>query len=135
MLRLVLFAPALAIVALVSQQPASSSASGTIPADAATLVNPVKPTAEGTARAKKFFGQDCAVCHGAQGDGKGDIAADMKPPMKDFTDPATLKDLPDGQLFYIIRDGKGMMPSEGARLKTNDVWDMVILVRSFAKKT
>jgi mono/diheme cytochrome c family protein len=106
-----------------------------MPEDAATLVNPVKPTPEGTARAKKIFLQDCAVCHGTQGDGKGDIAADMKPPMKDFTDPAVLKDYPDGQLFYIIRDGKGMMPSEGARLKTNDAWDMVILVRSFAKKS
>src|SRR5271154_4922200 len=104
MLRLVLFAPALAVVALVSQQPASSSSSGTIPADAATLVNPVKPTAEGMARSRKIFGQDCAVCHGTLGDGKGDIAADMKPPMKDFTDPAVLKDYPDGQLFYIIRD-------------------------------
>jgi mono/diheme cytochrome c family protein len=87
------------------------------------------------ARAKKIYLQDCAMCHGAQGDGKGDLAADMKPPMKDFTDPAALKAYPDGELFYVIRDGRGMMPSEGARLKTEDAWDMVILVRSFAKKS
>jgi mono/diheme cytochrome c family protein len=134
MLKLLFLAPALALGALVAQQPASSS-SGTIPADAGTLVNPVKPTADAMVRSRKIYGQDCAVCHGTLGDGKGDLAGDMKPPMKDFTDPAMLKDLPDGQLFYIIRDGKGMMPSEGARLKTNDVWDMVVLVRSFAKKS
>ncbi len=133
MLRLVFLAPALAIVALAAQQPAPST--GTMPADAATLINPAHPTAERMARAKKIYLQDCAMCHGAQGDGKGDLAADMKPPMKDFTDPAALKAYPDGELFYVIRDGRGMMPSEGARLKTEDAWDMVILVRSFAKKS
>ena len=53
------------------------------------------------------------MCHGATGDGKGDVAADMN--LKDYRDPDALKDLTDGELFYIIKNGKGEMPSEGDR--------------------
>ena len=106
-----------------------------IPSDAARMVNPVKPTPESLARAKKIYGFDCAVCHGANGDGKGEAVADMKLKMKDYTDPAALKDMTDGELFYIIRNGKGQMPpEEEARAKQEDVWNMVVLVRSFANK-
>jgi mono/diheme cytochrome c family protein len=99
------------------------------------MVNPVKPTPESLAHAKKIYGYDCALCHGANGDGKGEAVADMKLTMKDFTDPSALKDLSDGELFYIIRNGKGQMPGEEeARAKPDDVWNLVVLVRSFAKK-
>jgi mono/diheme cytochrome c family protein len=103
-------------------------------ADAAAMVNPIKATPISQAFAKKMYGYDCAMCHGASGDGKGEIGVAMKPAPKDYTDPASLKDLTDGTLFYIIQSGKGEMQGEGQRLKTDDVWNMVILVRSFAKK-
>jgi mono/diheme cytochrome c family protein len=105
-----------------------------MPADAATLTNPVTPTAESQAHAKMMYGIDCAMCHGANGNGKGDLVGDMHLSMKDLTDPASLKDMSDGQLFYIIKNGKGKMPAEGDRAKTDDVWNLVILVRSFARK-
>ena len=99
------------------------------------MVNPVKTTPESLAHARKMYGYDCAVCHGATGDGKGDAVADMKLQMKDYTNPASLKDMTDGELFYIIRNGRGQMPAEEvARAKDEDVWNMVVLVRSFAKK-
>jgi mono/diheme cytochrome c family protein len=116
------------------QQPAATPAPTVIPVEAARMVNPVKPTTESQAHAKKMWGYDCAVCHGANGNGKGDIAAEMKPPLKDYTDPTALKDMTDGELFYIIKNGKGQMPAEGDRGKPEDFWNMVILVRSFAKK-
>jgi mono/diheme cytochrome c family protein len=131
--------PLLVLFAFVSwslslQQPAATPVASTIPADAARLVNPIKPTAEAQVRAKKVYGYDCAMCHGPNGNGKGDLAAEMKPPLKDYTDPAALKDMSDGELFYVIKNGKGQMPSEGDRAKTDDLWNMVVLVRSFAKK-
>jgi mono/diheme cytochrome c family protein len=113
------------------QQPAPPAV---MPADAANVVNPVKPTAVSQARAKKVYGYDCAVCHGEKGDGKGDLAAEQKPPLKDWTDPAALKDMTDGEIFYIITNGKGTMSGEGARSKPEDTWNLVIYVRSFAKK-
>jgi mono/diheme cytochrome c family protein len=115
------------------QQPAAVPAPPTIPAEAAHMLNPIKPTPESQARAKKMYGYDCAMCHGANGNGKGDIA-DLKPSPKDYTDPAALKDLSDGEIFYILKNGKGQMPPDGDRTKPDDLWNMVILVRSFARK-
>jgi len=103
-----------------------------IPPEAANRSNPVKPSPESLARGKKIYGYDCAVCHGKDGDGKGDMT-DMKG-IPDFTDPATMKDRTDGELFYIIQKGKGEMPPEGDRAKAEDIWNLVNYVRSFAKK-
>jgi mono/diheme cytochrome c family protein len=75
------------------------------------------------------------MCHGKEGNGKGKVAIEMKLKMNDETDPATLKDRTDGELFYIIKKGKDQMPPEGDRVKDETVWDMVNYVRSFAKKT
>jgi mono/diheme cytochrome c family protein len=111
--------------------PAAKSA---IPADAAKVANPVKPTAASTAQAKKTYGYDCAMCHGSIGDGKGDLAVDMKLKLSDYRDPAALKDKTDGELFYIIKNGMGDMPSEGDRAKPDEIWNLVIYIRSFAKK-
>src|SRR4029077_4843884 len=111
--------------------PAAKSA---IPADAAKVANPVKPTAASTAQAKKTYGYDCAMCHGSNGDGKGDLAVDMKLKLTDYRDPAALKDKTDGELFYIIKNGMGDMPSEGDRAKPDEIWNLVIYIRSFAKK-
>jgi mono/diheme cytochrome c family protein len=105
-----------------------------IPPDEAAKANPVRPSAESHAKGKKLYGYDCAMCHGKDGDGKGDMAADMKN-MPDFTHQDALKGRTDGELFYIIRNGKGEdMPPEGDRAKDEDVWNMVNYVRSFAKK-
>jgi mono/diheme cytochrome c family protein len=125
--------PALLLFAGAAQQPAAPTAQSAIPAEAAHMVNPVKPTPESQARVKKMYGYDCAMCHGASGNGKGDIT-DLKPPPRDYTDPAALKDLSDGEIFYILKNGKGQMPPDGGRTKPDDLWNMVILVRSFAKK-
>jgi hypothetical protein len=63
-------------------------------------------------------GRWTAPCvHGAEGDGKGALATDMKLKIVDFTDPATLKDHSDGELFYIIKTGHQDMPQEGTRGK------------------
>ena len=102
------------------------------PADAAKE-NPVKPGPESLAKGKKLYGYDCAMCHGKDGDGKGDMAADIKN-VTDFTNPEALKNRSDGELFYVTRQGKGDMPPEGDRAKDEDIWNMVNYVRSLAKK-
>jgi len=86
------------------------------------------------ALARKMYGYDCAMCHGKVGDGKGDMAASLKTPLKDWRDPASLKGMTDGELFYIIQKGKGEMPGEGDRQNADGIWNTVTLVRSFSKK-
>lgn len=96
--------------------------------------NPVSPTPEGLSAAKKMFGFDCAMCHGAAGDGKGDMVESMKLTMKDWRDPQSLSGMTDGELFEIITKGKGKMTGEGDRLPPDKVWNMVNYVRALAKK-
>jgi mono/diheme cytochrome c family protein len=85
------------------QLPKVSVAPYTIPEEAVHQANPVKATSESIAHGKKWYGYDCAMCHGKDGDGKGEVGADMKLKVSDFTNPATLKDRTDGELFYIIK--------------------------------
>ena len=104
------------------------------PAQAAPQNNPVKPTAESQAHAKETYKIDCAMCHGENGNGKGDLVGDMGLSLKDLRDPDTLKDKTDGDLYTLIHDGKGKMPAEGDRAKPDDIWNLVVLLRSMAKK-
>ncbi|HEY1809067.1 MAG TPA: cytochrome c [Acidobacteriaceae bacterium] len=115
-------------------QPAAQPAtpSQAVPADWVNKVNPVKPTPESQARAKQIYGWDCAMCHGDNGNGKGDVAVDQKLTMRDYHDPGSLGKLTDGEMFYIIHDGKGQMPAEGPRAKTDEVWNLVIYLRKMS---
>ena len=132
----VLLFSAVLVTAQANQTPsqAATPAPYTIPADAAHQIDPVKPTPESIAQGKKYYGYDCAMCHGANGDGKGEVAVDEKLKLKDYRDPAALKNMTDGELFYIIKNGKGQMPPEGDRLKAPELWNLVNYIRSLARK-
>jgi mono/diheme cytochrome c family protein len=135
MFKLLALLPAALLFAFLPQEPAVPAAQPAAPADAtAAMTNPVKPTAESQAHAKKIFGEDCAMCHGDSGDGKGDLVADMHLTMKDLTDPNALNGMSDGDLFGLIKTGKGKMPGEGDRAKDAVIWNLVIYVRSLSKK-
>ncbi len=126
-----LFLSACACLAQESK-PAPKTAYYPVPVKAAREPNPVKATAESIAQGKKIYSYDCASCHGATGDGKTDVAKDLR--MPDLTDQARLKDRTDGELFYIIKNGHGDMPPEGDRAKTEQLWDLVNYVRLLSKK-
>ncbi len=95
--------------------------------------NPVAPTPEGIAGARKIYGYNCAMCHNKNGDGKGELAADMKLELRDWRDPSSLEKMTDGELFWIVTNGKGKMPGEGDRSTDKVRWNLVSLVRSFSK--
>ena len=97
--------------------------------------NPVKPTPESQAKAKGLYTIDCAMCHGDNGNGKTDLATSMSLTLDDWTDPNTLANHQDGELFSVIRNGKGdKMPPEGeGRAKDDLVWNLIIYIRSFSK--
>ena len=107
-------------------------AEASIPAADAAKVNPFKATPASLAQARKMYGYDCAMCHGATGNGKGEVGASMN--LKDYTDPAALRDRTAGELYYIILNGRGQMPGEAGRENEQGIWNMVILVRSFSRK-
>jgi mono/diheme cytochrome c family protein len=93
-----------------------------------------KPANDNLARAKKIYDVDCAICHGANGDGKTDLAKDMQLTLTDFTDPKTLSSKTDDQLYDLIRKGKDKMPAEEpARAKNDEVKALVQYLRTMSK--
>jgi mono/diheme cytochrome c family protein len=132
---LVLLALLFFVFALWAQkdEPPAKASENKTSQEAGAKGNPVKPTAESIAKGKKRYGFDCEMCHGKNGDGKGDMASDMKN-VTDFTNPDALKNRTDSELFNVIRKGKGEMPAEGERGKDDDIWNMVNYIRSLAKK-
>jgi len=124
-------------VLLVSAVALLAFASLTVPApaqDAAAQKVPAKVNSETQAKAKNLYARDCALCHGATGDGKTDLAKDMQLTMVDYTDPKTLATVQDQDLFKIIRNGKDKMPAEDAgRAKDEEVWNLIVYIRNFSK--
>ena len=96
--------------------------------------NPVAPSASSLAEAKKIFTVDCVMCHGQEGDGKGEVAVSMKLTPPDYHDEVAMKKFTDGELFDVITNGKNAMPPEGKRATPEQIWSLVNYVRSFAGK-
>ena len=109
------------------------------PQDFLEKTNPL-PNSDATIQAgKTLFLQTaqpvaCAMCHGDKGNGQGFMGAALIPPPRNFTCGSMMKDLPDGQLFWIIKNGSpgtGMMSFAG--LPDDQVWQLIAYVRSLAK--
>lgn len=95
-----------------------------------------KASGEVPAHVKKIYDFDCAICHGATGNGKTDLAASLGAKMDDWTDPKALDSKTDEQLFDIIRKGKDKMPAEDpTRAKNDDVHGLINYIRSMSKGT
>jgi mono/diheme cytochrome c family protein len=103
-----------------------------------SLVNPLENTPANIEKGRLLFSADvqptCAMCHGDKGDGTGGFGADMTPKPRNFTCADMMKDIPDGQLFWVIQKGSpdtGMPPFQG--LQDEQIWQLVIYIRSLAK--
>jgi mono/diheme cytochrome c family protein len=101
--------------------------------------NPLPATAGSVNAGKALFQQSaqpiaCAMCHGNKGDGQGFMGAALVPPPRNFTCGTMMKDIPDGQLFWIIKNGSpgtGMMSFAG--MPDEQVWQLIAYIRSLAK--
>jgi len=102
------------------------------------LGNPIKAdeanVAAGRALYEKGAAPSCSTCHGIRGDGRGPLAAQFDPPPRNFACAETVNGIPDGQLFWIIRNGSpgASMPSFGA-LPDERIWQLVLYLRELAR--
>jgi mono/diheme cytochrome c family protein len=114
---------------------AAAAADEKAPSEDPVRKSGAKPSAEAMAAARKLYGYDCAMCHGASGDGKGDLAEQMKLDLRDWRDASSIASKSDGELFTMIAKGKGKMPgSEGNRMSDAQRWNLVSVVRAFGGK-
>ena len=113
---------------------ATMPATGGMP-QAPAGANPVKSTPASRERAKVLYQRDCALCHGDNGNGKTDIAASMQVTLNDWTNPKSLADKSDQQLYDAIRKGIGdkMPPEDAGRAKNDEVWELVRYIRDLSR--
>ena len=78
---------------------------------------------------KSLFNANCAHCHGDKGDGNGPMVESGA--YAGVPDYANLTELSDGQLFYSIYYGKGMMGAHGPTLNKKEIWTLVHYIRKF----
>ncbi len=93
--------------------------------------NPVGSDDRTLEAGRNQFTGSCSQCHGAQGDGRGAFGATTFPPATDLTS-ADVRNLRDGQLFYIIKNGLGFTPMPGYASQYSDqqIWELVSFIRS-----
>lgn len=80
-------------------------------------------------KGKKLYGQMCAHCHGAEGNGEGPMV--QSGAYAGVPDYANLKDLADGQVFYSIYYGKGAMGAHSMMIDKEEIWTLVHYVNKF----
>lgn len=100
-------------------------------ASAARLMNPVKWTPENADSSKFLYETHCTPCHGLGAKGDGLVAAKFQQP-PDLTTPKYQKAL-DGYLYYVIRNGRLIMPSYYESVKSHERWLIVNHLRSLQK--
>ncbi|MFO0700824.1 MAG: c-type cytochrome [Nitrospira sp.] len=109
------------------------------PEDFISKTNPLSSSAGVIQAGKELFLKTaqpvaCVMCHGEQGDGKGLMGAALVPSPRNFTCGSMMREIPDGQLFWIIKNGSsgtGMMSFAG--LPDEQVWQLIHYIRSLAK--
>lgn len=100
--------------------------------------NPLTASGENISAGKKLYNKGakpmaCVQCHGVNGKGDGKLAMGLKPIPRDFSCQAMMKDIPDGQLFWIIKNGSegtGMMAFK--TLKDDQIWQLVSYIRKLS---
>jgi cytochrome c oxidase cbb3-type subunit II len=102
--------------------------------------NPLPVTEANLLRGKEVFLDRCVGCHGEKGDGKGPGGRFLSPTPADFTDKDDAccgGDTGPGDFYYrILRGWPGTaMENFGDRLSVDDIWRVVLFVKTIPNKT
>jgi mono/diheme cytochrome c family protein len=84
--------------------------------------------------AERLYLINCGICHGAKLDGNGPLYKDGKGPYpaapKNLVGDPVVSVMPDGQMFYSIEYGKGMMGSYASQLSSKQRWSIIHYIKS-----
>ena len=77
----------------------------------------------------------CKICHGPVGNGMGMMAQGLSPMPRNFTCSQTMKEISDGQMFWIIKNGSPGTGMPAYKFLSNDeIWKLILYIRHFEKK-
>ncbi len=90
---------------------------------------PVEVSNDFLARGRERYNINCAICHGASGDGQGIVGQYGLVGIADLT-AELIRTMPDGEIFDTITNGKNTMGAYGAQITVEDRWAIVAYVRA-----
>ena len=102
------------------------------------LKNPLISNSKNIVAGESFFHTDaqptaCKVCHGSTGNGMGMMAPGQNPPPRNFTCTETMKNISDGQMFWIIKNGSAETRMVAFKsLKDEHIWQIILYLRTLA---
>ena len=91
--------------------------------------NPLKVTPELMARGQNRYQIYCAPCHSPLGDGNGITKSFGMAVVASLHDPRIVG-LSDGELFYVITNGRNLMGPYRSQIEIEDRWAIVAYVRA-----
>ena len=91
--------------------------------------NPLPVTAQLLARGRQRFDIYCSPCHGRVGDANGIVKKLSALPVANLHDPRIAK-LADGELFYVITNGRNTMGAYGPNVPIEDRWAIIAYLRA-----
>ncbi len=96
------------------------------------LVNPFKTSDEKViADGKHFYNIYCAICHGVEGNGKGNIVASGKyPGVPPSYFEERLLTMPGGKMFHSVTYGINAMQSYAYALSKEERWEVITYIKS-----
>ncbi|HEX5688518.1 MAG TPA: c-type cytochrome, partial [Roseiflexaceae bacterium] len=103
------------------------------PGEQSGPTNPLGTDAGTLVAGRTLYAANCATCHGATGKGDGPGAAGLNPRPADFSQHLVPGKHTDGQIFLWIKDGfpGTAMPAWGPRLSDEQIWQLVVFLRTF----
>jgi len=95
---------------------------------AGNLMNPLPRTEKVLMQGKQAFTNHCVTCHGLLGEGDHALGTAYGGKPANLASQQMIE-LPDGEIYHIVRIGKNAMPSYSADLKESERWAVVHYVR------
>jgi mono/diheme cytochrome c family protein len=96
------------------------------------IANPVAADDRSLRSGAQQYQINCAVCHGAQGNGDGAVTRFGFPPIRIGAGSNAATTLSDGYIFGIIRNGRGLMPPYN-RIEEGERWDLINYLRTLQR--
>ncbi len=92
--------------------------------------NPLTINAQLLQRGQQRFTINCSPCHGALADGKGITQKIGAMAVVANLHDKRIVELPDGEIFSVISNGRNLMGSYGANVTVEDRWAIVAYLRA-----
>lgn len=99
------------------------------PESSKSIINPYSENQIATQKGAQLFSKLCWTCHGKTGKGDGPAGKSLKPKPKNFA-LEKVQSQTDGEIFWKLSNGKGMMIPYKHSLSEDQRWQLINFIRT-----